>query len=330
MHVEAGQHREQRLLDDRAERADDDRLGLRGARCARPTRASLTSSGWKTVDAELAREIGDRRILHRAAAALRAGGRVTTSAGRCGESAAVAARWRRSRRCPGRRCARQSCAAGRGSKPRSRRFSSASRSARSAALALVLAGAVENQHAVEVIHLVLDHAGLQAGGLDLDALADRVPAGDAHVDRAVDVDLDVGEAEAALLERSRRRRSCPLDLGLASTIGRSVADAVDEQAVADCRSAERRGRCRRPRPSGRSCAGLGAQCRRRRSSIARASVRRTGSPNWRTCVQRLAAGLQFLAGETRLARASLLRRRRAPLRSRRAVLMFFCHQPDVN
>ena len=36
-------------------------------------------------------------------------------------------------------------------------------------LALVARGAVEDQHAVEVVHLVLDHARLETRGLDRDA-----------------------------------------------------------------------------------------------------------------------------------------------------------------
>ena len=39
------------------------------------------------------------------------------------------------------------------------------------ALALVAGGAVQDQHAVEVVHLVLDHAGLEAGRLDHAGLA---------------------------------------------------------------------------------------------------------------------------------------------------------------
>ena len=66
-------------------------------------------------------------------------------------------------------------------------------------LALVARGAVEDQDAVEVVHLVLDHARLEPGRLDRDRLAAARPRADAHVDRALDVHRHAGQAEAALL-----------------------------------------------------------------------------------------------------------------------------------
>ena len=59
--------------------------------------------------------------------------------------------------------------------------------------------AVEDQAAVEVVHLVLDDAGLEARRLDRDLSPSGVLGADAHVDRALDVDVDAGQAQAALL-----------------------------------------------------------------------------------------------------------------------------------
>src|SRR3954452_15754199 len=55
-------------------------------------------------------------------------------------------------------------------------------------LALVARRAVQDQDAVEVIHLVLEHARLQARGLDQHVVAALVLAADAHVDRPLDLD----------------------------------------------------------------------------------------------------------------------------------------------
>ena len=53
---------------------------------------------------------------------------------------------------------------------------------------LVARGAVDDQHAVEMIHLVLDDARLEARGLDEDRLTVCVKRRDADVDRSLDVD----------------------------------------------------------------------------------------------------------------------------------------------
>src|SRR5919109_4554197 len=68
------------------------------------------------------------------------------------------------------------------------------------ALALVARRAVEDEDAVEVIHLVLDHAGLEAGGLDEAALPLLVERSHADVNRALDINGDAGDREAALVE----------------------------------------------------------------------------------------------------------------------------------
>ena len=73
------------------------------------------------------------------------------------------------------------------------------RSARSGALALGAGGAVEDQDPVEVVDLVLEDARLEPRGLDRDRLALDVAAGDAGVQRPLDVHRHPRQAEAALL-----------------------------------------------------------------------------------------------------------------------------------
>ena len=69
-----------------------------------------------------------------------------------------------------------------------RRRRGPSRRTRSASLRCSRVGAVEDQDAVEVVHLVLDHARLETRGLDQDRLAVLVARVHAHVDRPLDVD----------------------------------------------------------------------------------------------------------------------------------------------
>ena len=75
----------------------------------------------------------------------------------------------------------------------------ASRRARMRLLALVARGAVQDQDAVEVVHLVLDDPRLQALASIVIALALLVLRRDPHVDGPLDVDVDAGQAQAALL-----------------------------------------------------------------------------------------------------------------------------------
>src|ERR687893_2079040 len=67
------------------------------------------------------------------------------------------------------------------------------------ALALVAGRALQDQHAVQVVHLVLDHARLEARGLDQALLALLVEGAHAHEHGAVHVDGHAGDREAALL-----------------------------------------------------------------------------------------------------------------------------------
>src|SRR3954453_16103978 len=65
---------------------------------------------------------------------------------------------------------------------------------------LLLGRAVEHQHAVEVVELMLEDAGVQAAGLEALRLAARVDGLHHHILRALDLDvhLRLAEREAAL------------------------------------------------------------------------------------------------------------------------------------
>jgi hypothetical protein len=97
--------------------------------------------------------------------------------------------------------------------------------------ALVAARPLEDEHAVEVIHLVLDHAGLQARGLDQPVLALLVAGAHAHVHGTLHVDLDARDREAALLQ-DLAVVARPVDLGIGENDHRGVgAHAVHEQPL---------------------------------------------------------------------------------------------------
>ena len=84
-----------------------------------------------------------------------------------------------------------------------------------------------------MIHLVLDHPGLEPGGLDHDPLPIRVKRPDPHVNRALNVDVHTREAEAALLHLVGLLAR-PFDLGVDQHGHRRLLlDPVDQQAVKD-------------------------------------------------------------------------------------------------
>ena len=58
-----------------------------------------------------------------------------------------------------------------------------------------------------MVDLVLEHARLEAGGLDRERRAPSVVGADPGVKRPLDVDDDAGQAEAALLGGDRLRPS---------------------------------------------------------------------------------------------------------------------------
>ena len=105
---------------------------------------------------------------------------------------------------------------------------------------LLAARAVEHQHAVEVVDLVLEHARLEPRRLDRQRRAVLVAAADAQVHVALDVDADAGDAQAALLAR----------LGLLAV-------------PLDARVDERGDRARRPRPGRRARARASRPASRR-------------------------------------------------------------------
>src|SRR4051812_49064011 len=161
-----------------------------------------------------------------------ASGRVTTSAGRCGPSA-------RSRRTAAANAEvpRKTSGTGGASGPLRRvaggvGLEGGAQGAH-ALLALIARGAVEDEDAVEVVDLVLDHARFQAAGLDEDVLAVAVLGAHADVDRALDVDVHGGQAETALLGPLLVLAG-PLDDRVDQGVDRAVGlDAVDEDAVQD-------------------------------------------------------------------------------------------------
>ena len=70
-----------------------------------------------------------------------------------------------------------------------------------------------------MVDLVLEHARLQARGLDLDRLALGVAAADPRVQRALDVHRDPRQAEAALLGERRTSSESHSISGLTSAVG---------------------------------------------------------------------------------------------------------------
>ena len=159
--------------------------------------ASFTLAACSSGDAELARRGRRRRRRGLAAASLGPVGRrddQRRAVRRRGERAS--ARRPRSRSCRGRRSARGAAALQRVRRLLTGLVRSATRrpraAMRSASLRCSLRRAVEDQHAVEVVHLVLDHARLEPGRLEQDRLAVLVLRADAHVQRALDVDRTRG------------------------------------------------------------------------------------------------------------------------------------------
>ena len=176
--------------------------------------SSLTSSVCSSSIPSSRGRLGDRRRLQRRPRPRRRSGGVTTSAGACGEAPAGAgpsprirgaevdgphasvrgSRWSRSRARP------------RSSSLERRAVAAALAQRPQRSLALRRAGPVEDQDAVEVVDLVLEDPRLEARGLEQDRLAVGVEAADAGVQRALDVDRDPRQAEAALLGDGPPRR----------------------------------------------------------------------------------------------------------------------------
>src|SRR5262245_33106745 len=99
------------------------------------------------------------------------------------------------------------------------------------ALALRALCAVEHQHAVEVVELVLDHAGLEPGRLDRELLPADVHRVRPDEQRPLDVDDDAREAETSLLCGREVVVRAPVDLGVDHDGRLSLgADLEDEHA----------------------------------------------------------------------------------------------------
>src|SRR5437879_8716409 len=95
-------------------------------------------------------------------------------------------------------------------------------------LALLFARALQDQHAVEMVDLVLDHSRIETGGLDQKVLSDLVVRPNPNVDRALDVDDHARQAQAAFLGYLVFL-GCPLDDGIYERDKRRVRSrAVDQ------------------------------------------------------------------------------------------------------
>ena len=127
-------------------------------------------------------------------------------------------------------------------------------------LALVLVEVLEQQHAVEVVELVLEQPGLELVGLDLDLVAVEVVAGEQHLLGAHDLPAQAGHRQAAL------------EVG-------PLAAGLGDGRVDDARWGRRR--CRRrttasaPRPGGRP----GRRRGRRTAWPSMSSARRAMAPS---------------------------------------------------
>ena len=162
-------------------------------RSARATPSSLTVSAWCSSMPRSRAAERDRRRGDLAAAPRGRSGGVTTSAGRCGDAASAASTSTAKVEVPRKTVrtgvslrARSEPAAARSASPAGERAARLERLAALAQdpqrlLALLLAGAVDDQDAVEVVHLVLEHARLEARCLDQDRLAVLVLRADADV-----------------------------------------------------------------------------------------------------------------------------------------------------
>ena len=174
---------QQRLADQRAERADDDDVGLRrGDPRARVVVVDVL--GLVELDAELARRVGDRRRDEPAPAAAGRSGRVTTSCGRCGVAARRSSTSAANADVP-RKTVRTATYA-----TRAAAACSASRSARIAALrcSRVVRSRISTPSRWS-ISCWMTRAS-RPGRLDDELLAVLVAGADEHRDRPLDVDVD--------------------------------------------------------------------------------------------------------------------------------------------
>ena len=239
-----------------------------GSAAAIRARASsaLTDSGWSS--SRPSSRGGDRR---RAAAVSRrprpAGrsGRVTTSAGRCGDAA-------RRREDRGRE--------GRGAQEGGPQARLARRSRRVRMASLRWSRGVRSRirrPSRWSISCWMTRAS-RPDGLDEDLLAAGVLGADPHVDRALDVDVDAGQAQAALLHRLLVAAG-PLQDRVDEGVDRPVVlDAVDEDAGQEADLRRRQPDAERVVHERPICASS-ARRASSKTSTRRACERSTGSPN---------------------------------------------------
>jgi hypothetical protein len=190
--VQKPELRQQRLAQDSAPKAHTTTTSGRASGDRARASVALTLSGWS------------RSIPSRAASATGGGGERAAATGRAvgagdDEDRAV-------------RRLRQALEHARGERRRAeeetvlkRRFAALAQDAHGL-LALVARRAVEDEHAVEVVQLVLDHARLEARRLHEQRLAVAVARLHADVDGALDVDVDTREAETCPLPSTPSRR----------------------------------------------------------------------------------------------------------------------------
>ena len=198
MHVQHLQLGQQRLADQLSERAHDPDLGLAGADSLHRLRVA-DPVGLAKLDAELAGGRGGRRRGELASPPPRAvrGSDDQDRPVRRGGQAAQ----HRDRELGGPQVDRShtSSADVRGDLVRLGAVRGLLTQRPQRPLSLVALRSVEDQHPVQVIDLVLEDAGLEAGGLDQERLTAHIAAPHPRVQRALDVDRDPGQAEAALL-----------------------------------------------------------------------------------------------------------------------------------
>ncbi len=162
-----------------------------------------------------------------------------------------------------------------------------------------LGACCEHQHAVEVIHLVLDHPRLQARGLDRELLAAGSTALTLMCSGRSTSTTTPGQAEAALLGGDQVLLGGPLDPGLTSAVSGASAPAWKtrmRRRMPSCVAA-------RPTPIP-SCIRLlmrstSAARASSNSSTGEATERSTGSPNLTTCASAAVAALEALGIEAR-------------------------------
>src|SRR5579859_5312410 len=181
--------------------------------------SSLTDAGWASSRPSSAATCATGGAARRRPRPAGRSGRVTTRAGRCAVAASARRTAAANSEVPRKTVRTQPVSSGGllGVAEDAHRL-----------LALFARGTVEDEHPVEVIHLVLDDPGLEARGLDEHGRAVLVLGPDTHVDRTLHVEQHGRKAEAALLHRLGLLAR-PFDLRIdQSAHRRLLLDPVDQ------------------------------------------------------------------------------------------------------